>query len=93
MGYLKMTLKTGEVKTIAADNIKLILDGDGNDVLDLVYVGDTAKVAITVANDSERNSVKEAVAAALVKYQGNQEGPAIEANGGFDINDVAAPGA
>jgi hypothetical protein len=93
MGYIKMTLASGDVKTILADGIVSIEDGSGATHVDIKYTGATSSAHITrvtasAAND--RDAVKLAVRAALVKYQGNQEGPAIEANGGKSISNVTS---
>ena len=93
MGYLKMTLSSGDVKTILADGIVSIEDGSGATHVDIKYTGATSsahitRVTTTSAND--RSAVRDAVRAALVKYQGSQEGPAIEANGGKSISNVTS---
>ena len=93
MGYLKMTLSSGDVKTILADGIVSIEDSSVATELDIKYTGATSSVYITkvtVTNASDRDTVKLALRAALVKYQGNQEGPAIEANGGKSISNVTS---
>ena len=93
MGYLKMTLASGDVKTILADGIVSIEEGAGASEVDIKYTGATSSAYITkvtVTTASDRDAVKEAVRAALVKYQGNQEGPAIEANGGKSISNVTS---
>ena len=93
MGYLKMTTSDGTVKTILADGIVSIEEGTNAAHVDIKYAGATSNAHITrvtVTNASDRDAVKEAVRAALVKYQGNQEGPAIEANGGKSISNVTS---
>lgn len=93
MGYLKMTLASGDVKTILADGIVSIEDGSGATHVDIKYVGhksDDYITKVTVTTASDRDAVKLALRAALVKYQGNQEGPAIEANGGKSISNVTS---
>ena len=94
MGYLKMTLASGDVKTILADGIVSIEDNSGQAAeVDIAYAG--AKTGeyitkVTVTTASDRDAVKLALRAALIKYQGNQEGPAIEANGGKSISNVTS---
>ena len=91
MGYLKMTLSSGDVKTILADGILSIEDGSGATHVDIKYVGASSGAHITrvtTASANDRAAVRDAVRAALVKYQANQEGPAIEANGGKSISNV-----
>ena len=93
MGYLKITDANNKVHAIAADNVKLVIDGATDQDIDLVYVGDENKVEVKVATSGDRNTVKEAIRAALVAYQGNLEGPAIEANGGKSITSVLSASA
>jgi len=93
MGYLKITDANNKVHAIAADNVKLVIDGSTNQDIDLVYVGDENKVEVKVTTSGDRNTVKEAIRAALVAYQGNLEGPAIEANAGKSITSVLAASA
>jgi hypothetical protein len=90
MGYLKITDSTSKVHAIAADNVKLVIDGTSSSDIDLVYVGDTAAVEVKVTTAADRDTVKEAIRVALVAYQANPEGPAIEANGGKSIASVLA---
>ena len=93
MGYLKMTLSSGDVKTILADGIVSIEDGSTNTHVDIKYSGASSSTYITrviATSASDRDAIKVAVRAALVKYQGNQEGPAIEANGGKSISNVTS---
>ena len=93
MGYLKMTLSSGDVKTILADGVVSIEDGSGATEVDIAYVGHKSNdyiTKVTVTTASDRDTVKLAVRAALVKYQANQEGPAIEANGGKSISNVTS---
>ena len=71
MGYLKMTLSSGDVKTILADGIVSIEDGSGATHVDIKYTGATSsthitKITASAAND--RDAIKVAVRAALVKY-------------------------
>ena len=88
MGYLKMSLSSGDVKTILADGIVSIEDGSGATEVDIQLQNYITTVTVTTASD--RDTVKLALRAALVKYQGNQEGPAIEANGGKSISNVTS---
>ena len=93
MGYLKMTLASGDVKTILADNIVSIEDGSAAADVDIKYAGaktGTYITQITASAAGDRDAIKLAVRAALVKYQANQEGPAIEANGGKSISNVTS---
>tara|TARA_R110002020_G_scaffold75053_4_gene191383 strand:+ start:6467 stop:6751 length:285 start_codon:yes stop_codon:yes gene_type:complete len=93
MGYLKMTLASGDVKTILADGILSIEDGSGATEIDIAYSGASSsvyKTLITATSASDRDDLKVAVRDALVKYQGNQEGPAIEANGGKSVSNVTS---
>ena len=90
MGYLKITDANSKVHAIAADGVKLVIDGTSSSDIELVYIGDTAKVEVKVTTAGDRDTVKEAIRAALVAYQGNPEGPAIEANGGKSIASVLA---
>ena len=88
MGYLKITDSNGKVHPIDADNLRIVKDGQDNKDIDLVY-GASANITIGVTSSGDRDTVKEAVRAALVEYQGNQEGPAIEANGGKSVASVS----
>ena len=93
MGYLKMTLASGDVKTILADGIVSIEDGSGATHVDIKYTGATSNAHITrvtASSANDRDAIKVAVRAALVDYQANQEGPAIEANGGKSISNVTS---
>ena len=93
MGYLKMTLASGDVKTILADDIVSIEDAAAATDVEIKYVGvksGTYITKITASAASDRDAIKLAVRAALVKYQANQEGPAIEANGGKSVSNVTS---
>ena len=93
MGYLKMTLASGDVKTILADDVVSIEDGSGATHVDIKYSGASSSTFLTrviASAASDRDAIKLAVRAALVKYQGNQEGPAIEANGGKSVSNVTS---
>jgi hypothetical protein len=91
MGYLKMTLANGDVKTILADGILAVEDSAVTPATEIDITYNTAEIAtVTVASASDQSDVKEAIRAALVKYQGNQEGPAIEANGGKSVSNVTS---
>ena len=93
MGYLKMTLASGDVKTILAADIVSIEDGSAGADVEIKYAGaktGTYITKITASAASDRDAIKVAVRAALVKYQGNQEGPAIEANGGKSVSNVTS---
>jgi hypothetical protein len=88
-----MTLSSGDVKTILADGVVSIEDGSGATEVDIAYAGTKTGeyiTKVTVVTASDRDDVKLAVRAALVKYQANQEGPAIEANGGKSISNVTS---
>jgi hypothetical protein len=93
MGYLKMTLSSGDVKTILADGIVSIEDAAAATDVEIKYVGvksGTYITKITASAAGDRDAIKLAVRAALVKYQANQEGPAIEANGGKSVSNVTS---
>ena len=93
MGYLKMTLSSGDVKTILADGVVSIEDGSAGTDVEIKYVGTktgTYITKITASSANDRDAIKLAVRAALVDYQANQEGPAIEANGGKSISNVTS---
>ncbi len=93
MGYLKMTLAGGDVKTILADGIVSVEDGGGATEIDITYSGASTGAyvtTVTVASAGDQSDVKAAIRAALVQYQGNQEGPAIEANGGKSVSNVTS---
>ncbi len=92
MGYLKMTLATGDVKTILADGIVSIEEGTGAAEINVAYSGASSDyiTLITATSASDRDDLKVAVRDALLKYQANQEGPAIEANGGKSISNVTS---
>ena len=88
-----MTLASGDVKTILADDVVSIEDGSGATHVDIKYSGassSTFLTRVTASAASDRDAIKLAVRAALVKYQGNQEGPAIEANGGKSVSNVTS---
>ena len=93
MGYLKMTLSSGDVKTILADGILSIEDGSAAAEIEVTYNGAngelTKVIIITATSASDRDDLKVAVRNALVEYQANQQGPAIEANGGYSVSNVS----
>ena len=70
---------------------KPVITKDGVTVAESVVLLDSVEnMGATLIKEAARNTVKEAIRAALVAYQGNQEGPAIEANGGKSIASVLA---
>ena len=61
MGYLKMTLASGDVKTILADGIVSIEDGSAGTDVDIEYVGaisNAHKTRVTASNANDRDAIK-----------------------------------
>ena len=68
MGYLKMTLSSGDVKTILADGIVSIEVAAAATDVEIKYVGvksGTYITKITASGASDRDAIKLAVRAAL----------------------------
>ena len=91
MGYIKMTLANGAIHTINADGVRHVASHASNaDEIDIFYSATSSdKIVVTLTTASERDDVKASIRAALLAYQRNQEGPAVESNGGKSISGIA----
>ena len=90
MGYIKMTLANGAIHTIDADGVRHVASSANADEIDVFYSATASdKIVVTLTTAGDRDDVKASIRTALLSYQQNQEGPAVESNGGKSISGIA----